>query len=50
VEEGVKHQSVINCDQLLLLPRAALTNYIGTLSVIKLAQLRDALSVALATE
>ena len=50
VDEGLKHPSVINCDQLLLLPKAALSNYVGVLSDLKLRQLRAALRVALAVE
>jgi mRNA interferase MazF len=46
-DEGLKHASVINCDQLLLVPKAALTNYIGVLSQKKLRDLRTALRLAL---
>ena len=47
VEEGLKHHSVINCDQLLLIPKGALTNYLGALSAKKLRELRTALRLAL---
>ena len=50
IDEGLKHPSVVNCDQLLLLPKAALTNYVGALSDARLGQLRNALRVALAVE
>lgn len=50
VDEGLKHESVINCDQLLLVPKASLTNYLGSLSARKLAALRDALRIALGVE
>ncbi len=47
VEEGLKHASVINCDQLLLIPKSALTNYVGSLSLKKLRDLRASLRIAL---
>lgn len=47
VAEGLKHDSCINCDQLALIEKARLTNYIGGLSVAKLRALRLALRVAL---
>jgi mRNA interferase MazF len=47
VDEGLKHASVINCDQLLLIPKSSLTNYVGSLSPRKLRDLRGALRIAL---
>ena len=47
VEDGLKHNSVTNCDQLVLVEKSKLTNYIGSLSSKKLANLRDALRIAL---
>ncbi len=47
VEEGLKHASVINCDQLLLIPKSALTNHVGSLSLKKLRDLRASLRIAL---
>jgi len=49
-EDGLKHDSVINCDQLILVPKRALTHYLGALPTKKLAALRDALRIALAVE
>ena len=46
VDEGLKHDSVINCDQITRLEKSMLTDYIGVLSVAKLKQLRSALAVA----
>jgi mRNA interferase MazF len=46
VDEGLKHDSVINCDQITRLEKSMLTNYIGALSLAKLKQLRSALVVA----
>jgi mRNA-degrading endonuclease toxin of MazEF toxin-antitoxin module len=50
VEEGLKHRSVINCDQLVLVPKVALTHYLGALSPKKLVLLRDALRIAVSVE
>jgi len=33
--EGLKHESSIHCDELVSLPKSALTNFIGTLPSIK---------------
>ena len=46
-DEGLKHKSVINCDQLVVVPKSLLTNYIGTLPLRKKAALNAALRVAL---
>ncbi len=47
VEEGLKHDSSIHCDELVSLPKSMLTNYIGTLSAQKTQQLDFALGIAL---
>ena len=47
VAEGLKHESSIHCDELVSLPKSALTNYIGTLTPEKIRALNDALRVAL---
>jgi mRNA interferase MazF len=47
VEEGLKHESSIHCDELVSLPKSALTNYVGTLSVAKIELLNHALRIAL---
>lgn len=47
VEEGLKHESSIHCDELVSLPKSALTNYVGTLSAAKIELLNCALCVAL---
>ena len=47
VDEGLKHASWIMCDNLVSLRKADLTNYIGSLSRTKLANLNDALKMAL---
>lgn len=47
VEEGLKHESGIHCDELVSLPKSVLTNYIATLSPKKIHALNDALCIAL---
>ena len=46
VGEGLKHDSVINCDQITRLEKSMLTDYVGALSPAKLKKLRSALVVA----
>lgn len=45
--EGLKHRSWIMCDNLVSLPKAELTDYIGSLSASILTELNRALKVAL---
>ena len=47
IEEGLKHDSSIHCDELVSLPKAVLTGCIGTLSPDRLAMLNRALTIAL---
>jgi mRNA interferase MazF len=47
IEEGLKHDSSIHCDELVSLPKSVLTNYIGTLSPEKMQALNKALRIAL---
>ncbi len=47
VDEGLKHDSSIRCDELTSLPKSALTNFIGSLSPQKIQELNQALKVAL---
>jgi mRNA-degrading endonuclease toxin of MazEF toxin-antitoxin module len=44
---GLKHSSVINCDQLVLVRKSALTNYLGVLQPKDLAALNGVLRIAL---
>jgi len=46
-DEGLKHDSVINCDQLILVRKSVLTNYLGSISAKKKAALNAALRIAL---
>ena len=47
VREGLKHESSIHCDELVSLPKTALTNYVGALSPAKIEVLNEALRIAL---
>ena len=47
IDEGLKHDSGIHCDELVSLPKSMLTNYIGRLSPEKLHLLERALKIAL---
>lgn len=47
LDEGLKHDSSIHCDELVSLPKSALTNYIGELSATKRDALNRALTIAL---
>jgi mRNA interferase MazF len=50
VNEGLKHDSAVHCDELVSLPKAALTNYLGALSGAQVERLNRSLKVALAIE
>ena len=47
MEEGLKHDSSIHCDELVSLPKTVLTNFVGTLSPRKLNALKASLKIAL---
>ena len=47
IEEGLKHESAIHCDELVSLPKTVLTDYVGSLSPLKLSELNAALAIAL---
>jgi mRNA interferase MazF len=48
VNEGLKHDSAVYCDDLISLPKSSLSDYVGTLSEAKLKEVNAALRVALA--
>ena len=50
VEEGLKHDSAIYCDDLASLPKTMLTDYIGALPDDKMQEVNTALRIALAVE
>jgi len=47
LDEGLKHHSSIHSDELVSLPKSALTHFIGRLSPKKIKELNQALLVAL---
>jgi mRNA interferase MazF len=47
IDEGLKHDSSIHCDELVSLPKSALTNFVGELSPQKIRALDSALGIAL---
>jgi mRNA interferase MazF len=44
---GLKKESSIHCDELVSLPKSALTNYVGSLKASALARLDRSLTIAL---
>ena len=50
IEEGLKQASCVNADQLVLIEKSRLTNYVGSLAPLKLRALRSALRVSLDLE
>jgi mRNA interferase MazF len=49
VDDGMKHDSVVYCDELMSLPKSALTDYVGVLSDSIMEAVNTALRIALAT-
>jgi len=47
IEEGLKHDSCIHCDELVSLPKTSLTNYVGSLNPTRINTLDNALKSAL---
>ena len=50
VNEGLKHESSIHCDELVSLSKSVLTNFVGHLNLNKTNQANRALSAALSLE
>jgi mRNA interferase MazF len=50
IDEGLKHDSAIHCDELISIPKSMLTDYIGTLTGHQLFELHEALKIALDIE
>ena len=48
VDEGLKHDCAVYCDELVSLPKSMLTDYIGALPPLKLEAVNIALRIALA--
>jgi mRNA interferase MazF len=49
VDEGLKHDSAIFCDDLISIKKSLFTDYVGTLSDTKMQEVNAALRIALAT-
>lgn len=49
-EDGLRHPSSIHCDQLVSLPKSALTHYVSSLAPDRLRTLTQALRIALDLE
>ncbi len=47
VDEGLKHDSCLFCDEIVSFQKSMLTHFVGTLSEEKLKQLNEALKIAL---
>jgi mRNA interferase MazF len=47
IEEGLKQESSIHCDELVSLPKPLLSRYVGRLSDAKAGRLNHALAIAL---
>jgi mRNA interferase MazF len=47
LDEGLKHDSAIHCDELVSIPKSVLTDYVGMLSPARLRDLNRALAIAL---
>jgi mRNA interferase MazF len=47
IEQGLKHESSVHCDELVSLLKSQLSNYIGSLPFNKLLELERALAIAL---
>jgi mRNA interferase MazF len=47
IDAGLKHESSVHCDELVSLPKAVLTNFVGTLTPAQIQDLNRALCVAL---
>jgi len=50
IDEGLKHDSAIRCDDLISVEKSKLTNFIGSLSEQKIKELNQALKIALEIE
>lgn len=49
-DEGLEHESSVHCDALVSIPKAALTDYVGSLTAEGLERLATALRIAVGAE
>ncbi len=50
IDDGLKHDSTIRCDELISVQKSKLTNFSGSLSEQKIKELNQALKIALEIE
>ena len=50
LDEGLKRDSSVHCDELVSLPKVVLTNYVGSLNTAKMREVDRALAIALALD
>ncbi len=50
IADGLKHDCSIHCDELMSVPKSALTHFVATLSPQKMRELNKALAIALALD
>jgi mRNA interferase MazF len=48
VDEGLKHDSAVYCDELISIRKTLLTDYVGSLSPTKMEEVNTAIRIALA--
>lgn len=46
IAEGLKHESSIHCDELISIPKSALTDYVGCLGQSKTGELNGSLAIS----
>ena len=47
IEEGLKHDSSIHCDELVSIPKSSLSHFVGSLSFTKIQEVDESLKAAL---
>jgi mRNA interferase MazF len=47
IEDGLKHESSIHCDELVSIPKSSLTYFVGSLSREKLNELNESIKISL---
>ncbi|MDR3343492.1 MAG: type II toxin-antitoxin system PemK/MazF family toxin [Treponema sp.] len=50
MDEGLKHDSAVYCDDLISIHKSLLTDYVGSISPAKMEEVNTALRIALATD
>lgn len=50
VREGLKHESSIHCDELVSIPKGALTHFVGSLPAERIPEFDRALKIAVGVE